>query len=118
MSCGSNQSSISSRNLPEVVLARRTVPYMDPVLMFHRVCDGPNNLLLESAEIDSKRHLQSFLMTKSAVRIVCRGSAVTPRALSVTGKKMLESLAETFQECKVAGLQVEQSKLSSASHVT
>jgi len=114
----SNQSSVSSRELPEIVLARREIPYMDPVLMFHRVCHGPNNLLLESAEIDSKRHLQSFLMTKSAVRIVCRGSVVTARALSEVGKGILESLAETFQERKIAGLKVERSELASGSEIT
>lgn len=118
MNHGANPSSVSNRELPEVVVARRSVAYMDPVLMFHRVCDGPNNLLLESAEIDSKRHLQSFLMTKSAVRMVCRGPVVTARALSVTGKQVLESLAQTFQERKIAGLKVEQSEPASGLQVT
>jgi anthranilate/para-aminobenzoate synthase component I len=106
---GLNQSNGTDRELPEVVLARRALPYMDPVLMFHRVCNGPNNLLLESAEIDSKRHLQSFLMTKSAVRIVCRGRVVTARALSVAGQQILDSLGKTFREREVAGLEVVQS---------
>ena len=106
------------RELPEVVLARRAVAYMDPVLMFHRVCQGPNNLLLESAEIDSKRHLQSFLMTKSALRIVCRGRVVTARALSATGQRILDSLGRTFQEREVAGLEVEQSDSAGGRQIT
>ena len=115
---GLNQSNGSDRELPEVVLARRALPYMDPVLMFHRVCNGPNNLLLESAEIDSKRHLQSFLMTKSAVRIVCRGRVVTARALSVAGQQILDSLGQTFQERKVAGLEVVQSDSAGGRQIT
>lgn len=118
MNHGTLQSSSSHRELPEVVLARRAVAYMDPVLMFHRVCHGPNNLLLESAEIDSKRHLQSFLMTKSALRIVCRGPVVSARALSLTGAKILESLLLTFQEREIAGLKVERNESAGGLQVT
>lgn len=118
MNHGLNPLRSSRRELPEVALARRTVPYMDPVLMFQRVCKGPNNLLLESAEIDSKRHLQSFLMTKSALRIVCRGRVVIARALSETGLQILDSLAQTFLEREVTGLEVQPDDAGDGRQVT
>ncbi len=72
----------------------RPIPYRDPVLLFHHLVRGkPNRLLLESAEIDSKRHLQSFLLVAAALRITCEGQQVTVTALTDNGRRVLKRLA-------------------------
>lgn len=97
-----------SRFEPLSMLAlQRPVPYMDPVLMFQRVCQKPNTLLLESAEIDSKRHLQSFLLTAAAARFACRGREVVAEALSAGGRMLLGSLARQFQADLLAGVELQ-----------
>ncbi len=75
----------------------RTIQYRDPVLLFHHlVREGENGLLLESAEVDSKRHLQSFLMVKAALRLTCRGFQVQVESLSPNGDALLIGLADAL----------------------
>jgi anthranilate synthase component 1 len=95
----------SSVDLPFRTL-QAAVPYMDPVMMFQRVCRGANTLLLESAEIDSKRHLQSFLLTAAAVRFVCRGREVVAEGLTVGGRRLLAALAANFRAEPMAGVEL------------
>ena len=72
----------------------RTISYRDPILLFHHlVREGSNGLLLESAEVDSKRHLQSFLMVRAALRIACHGQTVVVKALTDNGRRMIRPLA-------------------------
>ncbi|MGI9518112.1 MAG: anthranilate synthase component 1 [Pirellulaceae bacterium] len=72
----------------------RPIAWRDPVLLFHHLSRGKTNqLLLESAEIDSKRHLQSFLLVSAALRIECEGQHVTVTALSSNGQRILGHLA-------------------------
>lgn len=98
-------SPISCRQVP-LRTQQRAVPYMDPVMMFQRVCRGANTLLLESAEIDSKRHLQSFLMTVAAARFVCRGREVVAEALTAGGQRLLAALADHFRAAPLTGVEV------------
>ncbi len=72
----------------------REIEYRDPVLLFHHLAGArPGSLLLESAEIDSKRHLNSFLMTRAALSLRCEGRLVTVTALTDNGRRLLEALA-------------------------
>ncbi len=72
----------------------RNIQYRDPILLFHHlVPDGANGLLLESAEVDSKRHLQSFLLIQAALRIVCEGRTIFVRAITENGNRILAPLA-------------------------
>ncbi len=74
-----------------------TVEYQDPVLLFHHLMGGrPGGLLLESAEIDSKRHLNSFLLVKRAVEIRCVGNRVTVTAITENGARLVNCLALRF----------------------
>ena len=75
----------------------RQVPYRDPVLLFHHLLrEGEGGLLLESAEVDSKRHLQSFLLVRSAMRIACYGNRVQAQALTDNGKRLLQHWASSL----------------------
>lgn len=73
----------------------RSIEYRDPILLFHHlVRDGSNGLLLESAEVDSKRHLQSFLLVQAALRIVCDHRTVTVKAVTDNGKRVIGTWAK------------------------
>ena len=67
------------------------------MLRIRRSCITPSvatahNLLLESAEIDSKQDLKSLMLIDAAVRIVCRGKVVTLEALTDNGLNVLQTL--------------------------
>lgn len=66
-------------------------PYIaDPLNAFQHLCAGKtNNLLLESAEIESKDNLKSLLLLDAALKIVCMGQQVTCTALTANGKSVL-----------------------------
>lgn len=79
----------------ELELLSLDVPYVaDPTELYYSVCDGrPHNLLLESAEIDSKQDLKSLMLIDAAVRIVCRGKEVRLEALTDNGLNVLQTLS-------------------------
>lgn len=70
------------------------VPYVsNPTELYYSVCGNrPHNLLLESAEIDSKQDLKSLMLIDAAVRIVCRGHQVRLEALTDNGLNVLQTL--------------------------
>ena len=73
--------------LGEFDTIRLNAPYVtDPLALYTRLCqDRPNNLLLESVEIDSKAGTQSLLLVDACLRIECRGRAVQVRPLGDNG---------------------------------
>lgn len=84
-------------NAVQLESVTHTVEYRDPVLLFHHLMvEGSGGLLLESAEIDSKRHLNSYLLVKSAVEIRCVGRRVTVLAKSENGARLVHCLATCF----------------------
>ena len=73
----------------------RKISYRDPILLFHHLLrHGENGLLLESAEVDSKRHLQSFLLVRAALRIACVGRDVSVTALTENGERLIKPFAQ------------------------
>lgn len=65
----------------------------DPLHTYHHLCaNTPNSMLLESAEIDSKNSLKSLIMVNAAVKLTCRGQAVTITALSENGSPVVAFL--------------------------
>ncbi|WP_318459458.1 anthranilate synthase component 1 [Photobacterium leiognathi] len=78
----------------EIDLLSLDVPYVaDPTELYFSVCgDRPHNLLLESAEVDSKQDLKSLMLVDAAVRIVCRGKEVTLEALTGNGVNVITHL--------------------------
>lgn len=70
------------------------VDYCDPILLYHHLMgDRAGGLLLESAEIDSKRHLNSYLLVQAALEVRCDGNRVALTALTDNGLRLLQGLA-------------------------
>ncbi|MGR5146260.1 anthranilate synthase component 1 [Photobacterium alginatilyticum] len=82
----------------ELELLSLDVPYVaDPTELYYSVCGNrPHNLLLESAEIDSKQDLKSLMLIDAAVRIVCRGKQVRLEALTDNGLNVLQTLEQAL----------------------
>ncbi|ERK18112.1 Anthranilate synthase, aminase component [Pantoea sp. AS-PWVM4] len=85
---------------PTLKLITGTAPYReDPAAVFHQLCGArPATLLLESADIDSKRNLKSLLIVDSALRISATGNVVTVQALSENGRSLLALLDEALPQ--------------------
>ncbi|MGV3344374.1 anthranilate synthase component 1 [Enterobacteriaceae bacterium LUAb1] len=79
---------------PELKMMTDRVPYRhDPATLFQQLCGArPATLLLESADIDSKRNLKSLLIIDSALRITALGNNVTIQSLSENGRSLLPLL--------------------------
>ncbi|WP_075181900.1 anthranilate synthase component 1 [Pantoea sp. 1.19] len=79
---------------PTLKVITGSAPYReDPAAVFHQLCGArPATLLLESADIDSKRNLQSLLIVDSALRITAMGDTVTIQSLSENGRALLPLL--------------------------
>ncbi|MGL4716805.1 MAG: anthranilate synthase component I, partial [Aeromonas sp.] len=82
--------------LGEFDTLKLNAPYVaDPLALYTRLCQGrPNNLLLESVEIDSKAGKQSLLLVDACLRIECRGRTVRVRSLNDNGVPLQSLLAE------------------------
>lgn len=72
--------------------------YIDePQALFAQLtADKEHCVLLQSAEIDSKDHLDSFLLIDTAVKITCSGQTVRFDALSGNGQSLLSHLNEAL----------------------
>ncbi len=57
----------------------RSLPYYDdPLKLYQQLTrDKPDSMLLESAEIDSKDHLKSIILSHAALAIRCDGSTLS-----------------------------------------
>ncbi|PKH26837.1 anthranilate synthase component I [Enterobacterales bacterium CwR94] len=79
---------------PGLKVITGTAPYReDPAAVFHQLCGArPATLLLESADIDSKRNLKSLLIVDSALRMTAMGNVVNIQALSENGRALLPLL--------------------------
>lgn len=67
----------------------------DPLQAYQYLCQGqPHNLLLESAEIDSKDNLKSLILVDAAIKLQCDGPVVTCQALTDNGAAVLPLFIE------------------------
>lgn len=87
-----------SHNIPNCTrfhTAGHPAPYVgDAVDYYAALADAHDSLLLESAEIGAPSAHQSFLLTRAALRVTCRGRDVVACARTATGHVMLEQLCE------------------------
>lgn len=74
--------------------------------LFATLCgDKAHTLLLDSAEIQSRQHLKSLLMTQASLQITCYGQQVTLTALTENGAQLLPYLAQQlapFANCSMS----------------
>jgi anthranilate synthase component 1 len=75
------------------------LPYQaDTLALYQRLCQHhPHNLLLDSAEIQSRQHLKSLLLVDAALQLRCQGQQVSITALTGNGAQVLPWLAEQLQ---------------------
>ncbi|WP_252022992.1 anthranilate synthase component 1 [Vibrio sp. SCSIO 43136] len=90
---------ISIEQQGTLTLHHQVVPYSeDPTRVFQAVCGNKaNSLLLESAEIDSKENIKSFLLIDAAVRIECNGHKVHFEPLTGNGRNLVKRIASHIQ---------------------
>ncbi len=83
---------------PDVFTQKQAISYhSDPLSLYQHLCnDSANTLLLESAEIDTKDHLKSLVMTDAAVMIRADGYRLTFTALSGNGRALFAPIAAYF----------------------
>ncbi|BAH82957.1 anthranilate synthase component 1 [Candidatus Ishikawella capsulata] len=81
-------------NQTTVQLITKNISYReDPANVFYQLCgERAATLLLESADINSKRNLKSILIIDSALRITARNNVVRVEALSKNGSDLLSLL--------------------------
>ncbi|WP_425314034.1 chorismate-binding protein [Shewanella dokdonensis] len=79
--------------------SRSPLPYQDdPLRLYQQLTENrPHTMLLESAEIDSKDHLKSIILTHAALSITCMGQTVSFNALSENGAALLPAIASYFK---------------------
>ncbi|CAB0149757.1 Anthranilate synthase component 1 [Pseudidiomarina piscicola] len=75
------------------------LPYIaDTQRLYQRLCGSKaNTLLLDSAEIQSRKHLKSLLMVQASLQITCNGHNVSIKALTANGAQLLPLLSERLQ---------------------
>lgn len=79
----------------------RITYHADPLRLYQQLTqDAPHTMLLESAEIESKDHLKSMVMTHSAMMIRCDGYQLTFTALTDNGLQLLKPIQTFFASAK------------------
>ncbi|HIX79539.1 MAG TPA: anthranilate synthase component 1 [Candidatus Corynebacterium faecipullorum] len=79
-------------------IAKREVRYTpDASALFYALATPQDSLLLESADIESKKNLTCIAITKAALKVVCRGQEVTATALTPAGHLLLDELRQDFR---------------------
>ena len=82
--------------------ASRQLPYYtDAAALFDALATKHDSMLLESADIESKKNVQCLAVLDAALKVTCRGQRVYAEVLSPTGHAMLERLEEQLSEYRV-----------------
>ncbi|PQM73415.1 anthranilate synthase component 1 [Corynebacterium sp. J010B-136] len=82
--------------------ASRQLPYYtDAAALFDALATTHDSMLLESADIESKKNVQCLAVLDAALKVTCRGQRVYAEVLTPTGQAMLERLEEQLSEHRV-----------------
>ena len=77
--------------------AQREVAYTpDAAALFYALATPQDSMLLESADIETKKNLTCIAITKAALKVVCRGQEVTATALTQSGRILIDDLRQDF----------------------
>ena len=78
--------------------ATRDIPYdSDAAATFDALAQPHDSLLLESADIETKKNLNCLAILKAALRVTCHGHRVEVRALTNAGEVLLPPLRDRFR---------------------
>lgn len=79
--------------------ASQAIPYeQDASLLFHRLAQSKDSLLLEAADIESKKNLNCIAVLQAALKVTCRGQRVTATPLTEVGETMMARLKDQLGE--------------------
>jgi anthranilate synthase component 1 len=94
----STTKALANAQLAQVTTQKHGLTYhADPLSLYEKITqNAPHTLLLESAEVDSKDHLKSIIMTHAAMMIRCDGYRLTFSALTDNGANLLSPIAAFF----------------------
>ena len=90
--------------IAKVSTTKANIRYFDdPLSLYQRLTqNSQHTMLLESAEIESKDHLKSIIITHSALQIQCSGNQLTFTALSANGAALLKTVEDYFASQSIA----------------
>ncbi|CAL4324262.1 Anthranilate synthase component 1 [Buchnera aphidicola (Pterocallis alni)] len=92
-------------HLYEVETIQINVPYINnPALIFHEICGNKKcTLLLESAEINKKKQLESMMIIDTAIRIIAYNKVVILEFYSHNGDNIIKKICKVLpKEVKVS----------------
>ena len=77
--------------------ATRDISYgSDAAAIFDALAQPHDSLLLESADIETKKNLNCLAVLRAALKVTCHGQRVEVRALTEAGETLLPSLEDRF----------------------
>ena len=84
---------------PLLATATREIPYeQDASLLFHRLATAHDSLLLEAADIESKKNVNCIAVLQAALKVTCRGQRVIATPLTPVGDAMLGRLKKQLAD--------------------
>lgn len=85
------------------ITASRTLPYTtDAAALFDALATEHDSMLLESADIESKKNVQCLAVVDAALKVTCHGQRVRTKVLTPAGETMLARLEEQLADYLVA----------------
>ncbi|MDO5507066.1 MAG: anthranilate synthase component 1 [Corynebacterium casei] len=85
------------------ITASRTLPYTtDAAALFDALATEQDSMLLESADIESKKNVQCLAVVDAALKVTCHGQRVRAKVLTPAGESMLARLEEQLAGYRVA----------------
>ena len=85
------------------ITASRTLPYTtDAAALFDALATEHDSMLLESADIESKKNVQCLAVVDAALKVTCQGQRVRAKVLTPAGEAMLARLEKQLADYLVA----------------
>ncbi|WOT03950.1 anthranilate synthase component 1 [Shewanella youngdeokensis] len=91
---------MTSNTIAKVVTQKKSLAYHDdPLRLYQHITNNaPHTMLLESAEIESKDHLKSIILTHAAMKIRCDGYQLCFDAITANGQTLLQPIKAFFTQ--------------------
>ncbi|BCZ17640.1 Anthranilate synthase component I TrpE [Helicobacter sp. NHP19-003] len=76
---------------------QQKAPYTPHPLALYAHLQGANTLLLESAQVENKKHTKSIILAKACLKLVCQDAKVCLEALNANGQALLDKMAKVLE---------------------